>query len=202
MPPVVPVLTAVGGGSAVAGGLAIAGTAAGLYGASQDRKATSQANQQAQQQIQRSQEFIERQLTQARGDAFRLFPAAQESRQQGIEAGMNLFNQSAPLQMQAFQQGNMGAQQALAQGLPQFQNAILGQPINYAAFQPQQVNVPGIEALFSQQPRAPVPIPGAMPAATPGVQTGASQAAQPTPQTVPAAVLSHWAPGRFPMGGF
>jgi hypothetical protein len=61
---------------------------------------------------------------------------------QGFQGAMDVFNQAVPQQMQAFQQGNMGAQNALLAGAPQFQNAILGGPVDYSQMQAQQLNMP------------------------------------------------------------
>ena len=85
-----------------------------------------------------NREFIARQAEQARGDIIPLFGAAQGSREAGAQAVMDIFGQSVPQQAGLFQQGNVGAQQVLGQGSQQFQNAILGQPIDRSFMQPQQ----------------------------------------------------------------
>ena len=65
---------------------------------------------------------------QGRQDVLAAFPKAQEARRQGFQGALDVFGQSIPQQLQAFQGGNVGAQQALLGGLPQQQNAILGLP--------------------------------------------------------------------------
>lgn len=89
-----------------------------------------------------SQAFIEKQIAQARSDIFKLFPAAQESRQQGLQAGLDLYKQAQPAMMNLYQQGNVGAQNALIAGLPQIQNAILGNAVDMSAFNPVQLQQP------------------------------------------------------------
>ena len=79
---------------------------------------------------------------QARSDAIPLFSSGQNNVLQGYRAANELAGQSIPEQIRAFQSGNMGAQNALLQGLPQMQNAILGGPINNNALQAQRINAP------------------------------------------------------------
>lgn len=115
------------------GGALVAGAAA-----RKDRKSAEKANETAERQRDESIAFIREQTERARGDIFKLFPEAQESRRQGIQTGLDIFRQTIPLQQQLFQQGNIGAQQALIQGFPSVQNAILGRPVD---FDPQAVTV-------------------------------------------------------------
>lgn len=79
--------------------------------------------------------------TQARRDASRLFPAAQDNFLLGQNAAMSIFGQAAPQQINAFQQGNVNAQSQIARGMPQFQNALMGMPVDYGAFQPMRQQV-------------------------------------------------------------
>ena len=60
----------------------------------------------------------------ARQDLELLFPQAQQSANQGFQSALDVFGQSVPAQSNAFQQGNIGAQQAILSGLPQIQNAL------------------------------------------------------------------------------
>jgi hypothetical protein len=113
-----------------------AGTIAGLGSAAIDRRENRKAVKQAEQQRQASLEFIEKQMKQSRGDLFKLFPASQESMRQGIGASMDVYRQSVPYQAQAFQEGNIAAQNQIIGGLPQMNNAILGGPVDYSQFQP------------------------------------------------------------------
>ena len=81
-------------------------------------------------------------VEQARSDAIPLFQDAQQNQLAGFGGALDIFNQSIPQQQQVFQQGNVGAQQALLAGMPQFQNAILGNQVDFSAFQPQTLDLP------------------------------------------------------------
>jgi len=86
----------------------------------------------------------------AREDINRIFPEAQATANQGFQGALDVFGQSVPAQLDVFQQGNIGAQQALISGLPQIQNAILGGNVDLSGLQPFQAqNVP--TGLFQQQ---------------------------------------------------
>lgn len=65
-----------------------------------------------------AKEFIERQSDQARSDAFTLFPSAEENRNLGIQAALNVLGGTIPQQLQAFQSGNAAAQAAILGGDP------------------------------------------------------------------------------------
>jgi len=93
--------------------------------------------------------LIARLSAEARADAERLFPQAQAARLFGTGAALGVFGQSIPQQLQAIQQGNVGAQQTNIQGLNQFQNAILGNPIDLSQFQPQQITLDQLPGQFS-----------------------------------------------------
>jgi hypothetical protein len=85
---------------------------------------------------------------QARGDALALAPGGFDARSLGTQGALDVFGQTIPQQLSAFQQGNMGAQQALLGGMPQFQNAIMGLPVDYGAMQPRAVQY---DPSFAQQ---------------------------------------------------
>lgn len=125
---------AVATSTALLAGAAATGGAALLDSRNQRKSIKSMEDQKA-----ASQAFIERNTKQARGDIFKLFDSAQDSRQQGLQAGFDLFRQSVPVQLNTFRQGNMAAQAQLARGLPQMNNAILGAPIDYSQFQPTMI---------------------------------------------------------------
>lgn len=75
-----------------------------------------------------SRAFIAEGTERARGDVQPLFAAAQQARQAGSGSALDVLGGALPAQLQAFQGGNVGAQQALLGGQPNFQNAILGLP--------------------------------------------------------------------------
>lgn len=95
-----------------------------------------------------NREFMRQQAEQARGDIFRLFPAAEEARQLGTQGALDIFGQTIPQQAQQFQQGNVGAQQQLTQGLPQILAALRGTPIDISQIQPQTLQ---FDPSFAQQ---------------------------------------------------
>lgn len=86
-------------------------------------------------------ELIAKQAKEAEQAIIPLFSQAQEQRNLGFQGAADVFGQGAPAQISAFQQGNVGAQQALLAGLPQIQNAILGRQVDLTGLQPQQINV-------------------------------------------------------------
>ena len=120
----------------------LAGAAATAGAAISDHASAKTATKSAEKQKAASEAFIKEQVDRARADIFKLFPAAQESRQKGLQAGLDLYSQAYPAMMNSFQQGNVQAQNALIQGLPQIQNAILGKPINLQGLQAVQLQQP------------------------------------------------------------
>lgn len=95
-----------------------------------------------------AQRAINTSTAQARGDVLGLFPEASQARNLGFQAALDVLGQSIPAQLQAFQQGNVGAQQNILAGLPQFRSAILGGQFDPSAFQPTTL---GFDAGFAQQ---------------------------------------------------
>ena len=103
---------------------------------------------------------------QAREALFKLFPAAQQNAQQGFQSAIDVFGKTIPQQAQAYQQGNIGAQNTLLAGMPQQQNALFGNQVDYSQFQPVQVQtdmgfaqqqLPEFVDPYAQQPqKAPV----------------------------------------------
>ena len=79
---------------------------------------------------------------QARGDINKISPEAQQSANLGFQGALDTFGQSVPAQLQAFQEGNVGAQQAILSGLPQMQNAILGGNVDLSGLQAFQQQLP------------------------------------------------------------
>jgi len=129
--------------AAVLGGSAILGAFASDRASKRATKASTQGADRARADLARSQ-------AQARGDLFKLFPTAQQNVAQGFQGALDVFGQSLPAQTDVFQQGNVGAQQALINALPQFQNAILGSPVDFSSFQPTQIQTPDL-GFFQQQ---------------------------------------------------
>ncbi len=128
----------------------------GTSKASRESQAAAQAENLARER------FIREQSGQARQDVSGLFPQAQDVSRQGFQGALDLIGLGVPAQLGAFQQGNIGAQQAISSTLPQIQNAILGLPVDFGQFQPQQLNVDtsflqGLQAPQIQQPQQTAP---------------------------------------------
>ena len=95
-----------------------------------------------------AQRFIEQQAGQARQDVIGLSAGSEGNRDLATQAALNIFGQTIPQQINAFQGGNFGAQQAILGGLPQIQNALLGLPVDFNALQPTMLDV---DTSFAQQ---------------------------------------------------
>lgn len=95
--------------------------------------------------------FIEKQSGQAREDVLGLFPSALDVQAQGTQGALDVISGGIPAQLDARNQGNFLAQQQVANIPQQFQNAILGDPIQQ--FQPQQA--PSVDLSFLQGLQAP-----------------------------------------------
>ena len=134
-------------------GAAVGGIAAGSA-AKADRNSQKKALELAQRQREQSLKFIQDQMAQSRSDLFSLFPQAQQSRNAGMLAGLNLYGQAFPEQVNTFQTGNYMGQQALLAGLPQMNNAILGNRMDLSGLQAQRVpvNQQALAGLYNPQP--------------------------------------------------
>ena len=97
----------------------------------------------------------------AKQDLFKLYPAAQQNMQQGYQGALDVFKNTLPQQANTFQAGNVAAQNQLLAGMPQFQNAILGAPVDYSQFQATQLQQPNFDFANQQlqyvDPYAPPP---------------------------------------------
>ncbi len=124
--------------------------------------ASKKAAEAQQKGLEKGQEFVRTGTKEARADLFRLFPQAQQAGQQGFQGAIDVFGQTLPQQAQAFQGGNIAAQQALLAGQPQFQSAILGGPVDLSGLQPfrsqpvdfsfAQQQLPQLQSLAPQAP--------------------------------------------------
>lgn len=85
----------------------------------------------------------------AREEIGTLFPKAIETAGGGYQGALDMFSQSLPAQAQAFQGGNVAAQQQILAGLPMAQSAILGGQIDYSGLQPYQAQMPDM-SMFNQ----------------------------------------------------
>ena len=114
-----------------------------------------------------------------RGDANALYPAGDYARNASINAAMALMGQSMPTQMGTYQDGNVAAQMQYLAGMPQYQNAILGMPVNNAALQPYRSAMPDPASYQVQLPNFNQP---QQPAAGQPWQWGQQALASPQPQ--------------------
>lgn len=105
-------------------------------------------------QEQRAAAELQRQaVDRAREEIFGITPLAQEAIREGFQGGLDVFSGAIPAQIDVMQQGNVGSQQALIGGLPQFQNAILGTGVDFSQMQPFQVQTPDLSFLQRQLPQ-------------------------------------------------
>lgn len=118
---------------------------AALLGAVSSRNSTKSAVRAQEQAGDKASSQLKDATNQARGDLSKLFPAAQQNSQQGYQGALDVFKQALPQQANTFQSGNVAAQNQLLAGLPQFQNAILGAPVDYSQFQATQLQQPSFD---------------------------------------------------------
>jgi hypothetical protein len=102
--------------------------------------------------LEQSQLFTREGVDQARSDVNQLFPAATQNANQGFQGALDIFGQSAPAQLNALQGGNVAAQNQILAGMPQFQNAILGNQVDTSQFQPFQGSGQDLGFLQQQLP--------------------------------------------------
>lgn len=126
-----------------------------IAGAVSQRNSARSAQRSQERAIAEGRSAVETATSRARSDVNRLFGLAQEQQAAGFGGAQALFGQSLPQQADIFQAGNVAAQQQLISGLPQFQSAILGGPIDFSAFQPTQLQGPDFSIFESQAPIAP-----------------------------------------------
>ena len=118
------------------------------------------------------------------------FQKASEGVRRAGRQTLNLLGTTGPRVTRPFQEGNVAAQGIIASGLEQQQNAILGLPTDFSAFQPQTLHVPGQIntqqfSLGGPQPAAPVPSPfqGPQPTTPGGPQVPAASNMLRNPRT-------------------
>ena len=103
--------------------------------------------------ITRGQDILREAQQRAEGQAIPLFAGGQEDLLAGAQGALDIFGRVAPEQIAAAQGGNMSAQQTLLAGLPQFQNALFGQPVDFNALQASQQQAPPPEFFQQQLPQ-------------------------------------------------
>lgn len=124
--------------------------AAAIIGGVLENRAIDKAGKREDRAAKRSIEATQAASRQARSDVLGFGKRGAKTANRGFQGALDVFGQAIPAQLDVFQQGNLGAQQALLAGLPQMRNAILGGNVDFGALQPFQVqNVP--TGLFQQQ---------------------------------------------------
>jgi len=126
-----------------------------FFGGSEKKAAKAQ-----QKGIEKGIQATQKATAQARQDVGELFPQARQDLLGGFQGAADVFSQFVPQQSDVFQQGNIGAQQAVLAGLPQGINAILGGNIDLSGLQPSQQIQPNFDFLNQQiadpAPAAPI----------------------------------------------
>lgn len=142
----------------------------------------------------RNREFIRAATQTARADIDRIFPQVQSQRLGGFQGAQNVLAQGIPQQFDIFQQGNIQAQQTAGLAPQQIQNALLGIQPDFGFLQPGPAQQPDFS--FLSQPLVGQPT---------QEELLAQQAAQQQPQLPqfdfnnPAGTAAF---GGFPMGRF
>ena len=99
-------------------------------------RASSRAADKASKGVERGQDILAASRDRARQDVMRIFPQALEAQNRGFQQAQDfLAGQVLPQQAQAFQTGNVQAQETLLAGLPQIQQAILGGQVDTSGLQ-------------------------------------------------------------------
>lgn len=137
-------------------GLAAAVVGASIIGGVASNVATNKASKAQSKSTDKAIASTKEASVQGRQDVIDNMALARQQANLGFQGGLDVFGQSAPAQMDVFQQGNLGAQQALLAGLPQMQNAILGGNVDLSGLQPFQVQQPDLSFLQQTLPQ-PVP---------------------------------------------
>jgi hypothetical protein len=116
------------------------GVVAALGSAAIGAYSSSKASKTAAKSAERGQDILAQSREQGRSDVMNQFPIAQQSQTKGFEEFRDfLTNQVVPQQTRPFIGGNMAAQEQISRGLPQIQNAILGNPIDTSGFTARQI---------------------------------------------------------------
>lgn len=121
-------------------GIATAMVATAAVGAYSQNKASKKAVKAQKGASDASLAYTKEAADQARGDLFKLYPAAQDNARAGFQGAMDIFGQTVPQQGNLIQQGNVAAQQQLLSGLGQSRNALLGGQFDPSQLQPVTLN--------------------------------------------------------------
>lgn len=124
-----------------------------FFGGAEKRAAKKQVEA-----TQEGQRLLAASTERARTETRPLFQEARDRTPLAFEEARGIFNEILPQQAALFQGGNLAAQETLLTGLPQIQNAILGNaPIDLSGLQPQSQQLQGRLAPPQQAPLATPP---------------------------------------------
>jgi len=134
-------------------GIATAMVASAVIGGVVSNNAAKKASKSQAASSQLASDTTRAAAAQGREDVTKNIAIAQDTANRGFQGALDVFGQSSPAQLDVFQQGNLGAQQALLAGLPQIQNAILGGNVDLSGLQPFQVQQPDLGFLQQTLPQ-------------------------------------------------
>ena len=146
--------------------LAIAGVGATVGSAVIGSRASSKAADSARAGQDKAFDATSAAANSARNDVNSLFGKSADIRRQTFGDTADFLNQSIGRQIQPFQEGNMAAQEQVSSALPQINNAIMGNPVDFSGFAPKQISQPSDFTLDFSAFRKKAPV------AAPAGQTG------------------------------
>ena len=112
-------------------------------------------------------DFAIQQAQIGRNDVARLFPRSDLIRNQMAQQALNVLSGTMPEQLRLRREGNLMAQNSLLAGLPQFENAILGGPVDYSVLRARAPKYD--DSLYKHQIRPRLLAPQGQPEAQPAV---------------------------------
>ena len=142
----------------IATGIKVVAAGAALYGAYSDSKRADQGIDAQEDQNNANRAFIKEQAQKTRDDAIPLYQGSRDALYNSTQSAVNTLGASAGSQMDAVQQGSQYGQEALLSGMGQFQNAILGMPVDNNALKARTVTPGNLEWMTNPQlPERPMP---------------------------------------------
>lgn len=141
---------------------AVGAGAAGLYGAKQQHDSADDALDAQQDQNAASEAFLREQYGKGRKDALKYIPQGAEAAQKAYERAYEIANQAGRKRLNATTKGNVNAQKTLLAGLPQMNNAILGNDVDLSGLKPRTTSVGGGNGVYDAMDYSPGDVPNAL----------------------------------------